>query len=477
MGQNSISPPGRFRPGGLCLTYGLLMLYASTAVGPSGVNFVYTDPVETFRHFLATPYAITGSDQRADWMGNLLMLVPFGFLMTGTLWPSRPVLKLPAAVFAFLVSVATILTIKYCQLFFPPRTVTLNYIAAQTVGAVVGCGGFVLFHQWIGVSVRRRDPVAGLVVALRLYLAALAVFLLMPLDFALDAADLRAQIERLPDTVLALPGGGRPLAVRLILILTAAAAFVPVGMLLTLVRQGVYRVGRGLLSVAGLGLGITVGLFVVSAPVISAFPLVPSVFYRTGGIVAGAAMLRWIVRQEPNALRQRLRRLIPWAVLPYLACLLVVNRLVSTHWLSLHEALTQAYSLGLLPLWDYYIVTKGEAAKNIVGHAVMYMPVGAMLWLRFGNPGARWAFAVAAGLSFLVEAARYFRPGLEGDFNAVAIAGLAAMLATLLMPVVWSMIEALGRHAGPPPARNWDRRGRRGEGEALEQAPGEIEHL
>jgi len=134
---------GRWRLAGACAAYALLMLYSSTIIGPDGINFVYKDPVAVFRIFLATPYVITGSDQRADWMGNLLMLVPFGFLLTGLLWPKRPTLKLPAAFMAILIAVATILTIKYLQLFFPPRTVTLNYITAQTVGAVIGCvGGF-----------------------------------------------------------------------------------------------------------------------------------------------------------------------------------------------------------------------------------------------------------------------------------------------------------------------------------------------
>jgi glycopeptide antibiotics resistance protein len=457
---------------GLCLTYAVLMLYASTVVGPAGINFVYKNPGETLRIFLATPYVINGSDQRADWMGNLLMLVPFGFLVAGALWPKRPMLKMPAFVVATLVSVATILAIKYLQLFFPPRTVTLNYIAAQTLGAVAGCAGFALFHECIGVPAGRRDPAAGLVLALRLYCGALAIFLLMPLDFALDATDLRAQIGRLPGALLALPGGDRPLPVRIILILVATAAFIPAGMLLTLTGKGVYRVRSGLLRVACLGLGITAGLFVLSALVIGASPVVPSILYRTCGIVAGAAALRWLVRQDLDAVRQWLRRLVPWAVLPYVGCLLVVNRLVSIHWLSLHEALAQAYSLGLLPLFDYYIVTKAEAAKNIIGHAALYVPVGAMLWLRYDNTSGRRAFALAAGLSFLVEMARYFRPGLEGDINAVVVAGLSAMVTAWLMPVIWRMVQSLGRQAALP-RRQWDRRGAPGSGGLL----GEVEHL
>ena len=439
---------------GLCLVYAVTMLYSSTIIGPTGVNFVYRDPVEAFWFFLGTPYVAHGSDQRADWMGNLLMLVPFGFLVTGLVWPRRAVARLPAALCAILICIAIILTIKYLQLFFPPRTVTLNYIVAQTLGAVIGCAGCAAWIEGINRSATSSDVVASFVLALWLYSAALFLFVLMPLDFALDWADLWAQIERVPDTLLALPGSGQSPAVRVILIAVAAAAFVPVGVLLTFVRNGVYQVRRTLPSIAGRGLLITTGLYCLAALVMSASPVVPSILYRTGGIVAGAAAVHWLARQDPGLLLQRLRGLVPWAVCPYLVCVLLVNHLFSTHWLSVSQSVAHAYPLGLLPLFDYYIVTKAQAAKNIVGHAVLYMPVGVLLWLRQASPAPGWessgrrvgglAFVMAALLSFLVELARYMRPGLEGDINAVAVAGLASMLAARSMPLVWSMVKALG---------------------------------
>ncbi|MDR3533270.1 MAG: VanZ family protein [Rhodopila sp.] len=371
MRHDILSWPGRRRLGCLCLIYAALTLYSSTIIGPLGPHFVYRDPAEVFRLFLATPYVAHGSDQRADWVANLLMLIPFGFLVAGTVWPSRPAFRLPAAIGTVLICVATILTIKYLQLFFPPRTVTLNYIVAQTLGSVIGCACFAASHRRFSLAGRRGDPVAALVLFLRLYLVALLIFLLMPLDFALSAADLQTQIERFPDTLLALPGGDRPLAMRAILIAAAGAAFIPVGMLLTFVKAGVYRVRRGILSVACIGLAITTGVFAFSTLVISAAPMMVSIVYRSCGIVLGAVWIRWLSRQDPDALRGRLRRLVPWAIVPYLVVLLLVNRLLSADWLSVQDAIAQANPLGLLPLFDYYIVTKAMAAKNIVGHAVL----------------------------------------------------------------------------------------------------------
>jgi VanZ family protein len=440
--------PGRWHLAGLCLLYGAAMLYSSTLIGPAGIHFVPRDPVDAWRWFLATPYVDHGSDQRADWIGNLLMLVPFGFLVGGSLWPRRRVLRPLAALAALAICVGVILAIKYLQLFFPPRTVTLNYILAQTLGSAIGCACWVAWHNYIGAASGRGDYVWALVLGLRLYAAALCLFVLMPLDFALDASDLHRQLARLPQTLLALPGHDRPPLVRAVLVAMAAVAFVPVGMLLSFVRNGDYRVRRGLAAVAWRGVVLTSGLYCLAVLVISAFPVAPSILYRTVGVIAGAASISWLVRQDANALLQRLERWTWWTVLPYLGGVLLVNRLLSVDFLSWQEAAAQAYPLGFLPLFDYYIVTKAEAAKNIAAHFALYMPVGPMLWLRNRDTGPAQAFAVAAILSSMVELGRYFRPGLQADVNAVVVAGVASVLALWLMPRGWSMLLALQRHSG-----------------------------
>ena len=78
------SPPlprrGRFI--GWALAYALVIAYASIVVGPRGMHIVPLDPERAWQIFKATPYLVHGSDQRADWTANLLMLVP---LATGVM--------------------------------------------------------------------------------------------------------------------------------------------------------------------------------------------------------------------------------------------------------------------------------------------------------------------------------------------------------------------------------------------------------
>jgi hypothetical protein len=178
-----------------------------------------------------------------------------------------------------------------------------------------------------------------------------------------------------------------------------------------------------------------------------------------------------LARQDTAVLRHRLGMLVPWAVVPYLVLLLWVNGLLSLHWRSPSDAVETIYWLGLLPLFDWYIVTKAEAAKNIVAHLVMYAPIGAMLWLSARRPGsAGRAFRLGMLVGLAVELGRYLRPGLEGDINAVALGGFSAWLTASLMPTLWSMFGAIGRPTIDDGVVGWRQR-------AAVPAAGAVEHL
>ncbi len=454
-GMPARSRNARFVP--WLLACALLIAYSSTVVGPSGPNFVPLDPGQAWHEFRlrAFTWVSLGSDQRADWMGNLMMAVPLGFLLAGSLWPRRGGARQPlavgiAAAAALVLALGFVLAVKFAQLFFPPRTVMLNYVVAQGIGAAVGIAAFGLAHAqsarlaWRGPG----DPRERARLVLALYSAALFVFILMPLDFALGRADLWAQLQRLPRVLVAIPGADRPPVVQAALLLAGVAATVPFGMLLALGPRGRDR-PTGAATVRGFGWMAL--LWVLSTLVLSGAPSLLSLALRTAGIALGAWAMRWLLRQDAERLLYRLRQLSVWAVIPYLLVLVAVNGLVSLDWATPAQAWRSLYRLGLWPLFDYYIVSKASAARNIVAHALMYAPVGVFVWLNGGRASvAGWT---AVLLALVVEALRYLRPGLEGDVNAVAVAGLAAWLVAQAMPGIWWMLKGVARSA----ARSTDR--------------------
>ena len=243
------------------------------------------------------------------------------------------------------------------------------------------------------------------------------------------------------------------------------------------------RDGRSLAAATLLGFLAMAAVLVLSALLLSGAPSLLALGYRTVGIVAGAWLIRWLARQDIARLRWRLGRWVPLLAALYLVALAAVNGLISSHWQSPMVALADVPARHFLPFFDYYIVTKAEAAKNIVAHAVMYAPVGVMVWLRARRGGGATAFILGALLGLAVEAGRYMRPGLEGEINAIGVAAVSAWLATKLMPAVWWMLGGVA-HAPPPPPRSPDAIGWRERAAANQarqatgaEATGEIERF
>ena len=437
------------------LLYAVMVFYASTLVTVTGIAIVWRDPEQMLWKLINIPLIEHGSDQRADWMGNLGMLIPLGFLLTGMLLPApRPMQRrwgkqgplyggvarrVIAAIVALVLCFTYIVAVKYVQL-FTPRTVNLNYIIAQTSGAVIGILCCAVGIDAITAAMRRirEGSHAGLVSLLRLYTLTVFIFVLAPFDVVISPGDFADRLASLPNSLFSIPGADRALHLRALIILGGAGMMVPVGMLLQAARPN-----RSLAGVVGIGLLLVCAMLVLSMCILSAAPTLVSVPVRLGGILAGAVVYRGLGRWDIAPLRRVLPYLAGLAVLPYLAALLVANSLVSLHWRSPAETWAVLDPRFFLPFWTHYMVPKAQAIKSVVVHALMYAPVGAMIWAWFG--GGRWQLRLAAVLAFMVavtiEVGRMMAPGLMLDLNNAAIGTVAAGFTVGFMRILWTMLE------------------------------------
>jgi VanZ family protein len=421
--------------------YALAVIYVSIILGPNGVNFVPGDPGTAWHILLATPYLTTGSDQRPDWMANLLMMVPLGLLVAGGFWPRQGRMRRGlAAAGAFGGCVIFVVAVKYAQLFFPPRTVSLNYVLAQSLGSVIGVALFWLSRDrlsalWGDLAGRGRR---ALIVACRIYALGFFLFLLFPFDFVLSGDDLRQRGAVLPQLLLSWPGAGLPTGLRLTFILVGTVATIPLGVLLALRRRS-----RSLLGIATAGLSMMSGVMLASMFLLDATPSLAAIGYRTLGVVIGGILAERLEGQDPARWRNLLARLVPWLVPPYVLAVVFINDLLSPHWRNTPEALAAFDDLGLLPFYHHYIVSKAHAAQSVAKELLCFAPIGVMIALRRGRGRASaWGAAIAALLfSLAIEFGRWFKPGLQPDFSDAIIAAVAAGLAAKLTPVFWHMLE------------------------------------
>ena len=467
--RNSSGRPTRGRLALWALIYALIVLYSSLAVGPSGFNFVPMNIGHAWDRFLQTPYLINGSDQRADWMANLIMLIPLGFLLCGIFDPRRGVaLRVAGSLLALALCVVFVLGVKFLQLFFPGRTVSLNYITAQCLGSAAG---ILLFWPLNGLLFVKHKAMNGRKLVIRLlaaYAVAYFIYVLMPLDFTLSAEDLHGRLLAIRDVLWSWPGYGRSTIIRLLLVTANFLAAIPLGLLLALEAKDRSPVWYCAVSLIAMLVVFFLKLFVMSA----ALHLM-AIGYTTAGMLAGVGLAKTIGPEAVKTARALLLRSLPLLAPVYVLTVLYVNNLLSLHWRSIPQALDALNPRGLIPFWNWYIVSKAHAVESQAVHAIMFMPIGIMLSLRRTAKRSNAGLAAMLALVFalLVETGRWFRPDLAPDFYEAATAALAAWLTVKLMPSVWRVLEGEAESgAAEVPAAHVP-------GQQFRRKPGDLRYL
>jgi glycopeptide antibiotics resistance protein len=428
------------------------LLYMVAVTYASIIPFDYaplalSDAVDRFLHI---QYLKMGSDQEADWMANLLMFVPLGFLTLGAVWPRDGTARRIFAAFAALaVCLLFLLGVKFLQLYFPPRTVTLNYIVAQSIGSAVGAVLWAGLHPVLP-SFRKalQSGGSGAIRALLLvYLAAFVFAILFPFNIVATQADWSAKLHALPSQLFGGPGVGRPLIERLAIFGGQVVAAMPIGALLSVLPSGrARRPAEAFLLGAGWGFAVLIAhLFIIDGQ-----SHLYSLATNALGFWLGAVAVRSLRRADPIRLLRRLQVLVPFLVLPYLVAVVAVNDLTRPEWRTVEQAIQAVDWRGIYPFWHHYIVSKSQALLSTAVHVVMYAPIGVLVWAYRAGPssgGARTAALLAAILAAVVEIARQFKPGLQIDVANVIIGSLAAAGAFALSSLLWRWF------AFPPAAR------------------------
>ena len=125
----------RHRGGWLWLAYSAFVIYGSLVP----LDFRMLPLATAWRAFANAPMLDLGIESRADWIANGILYIPLGFLTVSALCSkSIGFGRISAAFIAAVFSLALAIAVEFTQLFFPPRTVSLNDLLAETIGAAAG---------------------------------------------------------------------------------------------------------------------------------------------------------------------------------------------------------------------------------------------------------------------------------------------------------------------------------------------------
>ncbi|NOQ77111.1 MAG: hypothetical protein GQ475_04875 [Methylococcaceae bacterium] len=173
------------------MTYLVFVVYGSLV--PLDFNHI---PFEVaWERFENIQYLNLGIGSRADWVANILLFIPLAFLWTGLLSSrSHLVGKILVSFFISLCCALLSVSIEFTQLFFPPRTVSLNDIIAECSGTVIGISAWWLFRtkltSWFDTWILEKSTTQNLDRYLQIYLVFLFLYNVMPLDLTISPIEI-----------------------------------------------------------------------------------------------------------------------------------------------------------------------------------------------------------------------------------------------------------------------------------------------
>ena len=350
---------------------------------------------------------------RSDWLSNILLFIPAGFLLSGWLAVDRPRRSLLVAACVIpLVSVALSSAIEFAQVYFPTRTVSLRDVVAETIGGSLGGCLWLAFGRRLTAKARARADGGSSRAAwlLPAYLLALLLSRVMPLDLTISPGELHGKykagmIAVRPFAALA----SNPVAAvgRLA---DEASSFLVAGLLLGR-AAGLRPSGGRLVFAFGLAIAGSVEvaqLFVASRRFDSTDVIVGSLAVLGGWAAARATLGEPDPRRTGRA---RLALLVGWLGLAVASSWSPFDfEVAPKNWSS------KASAISPLPFVDYYRGSVWVAADQIFRKATLFFPLGMVL-----GRGPRVTFLAATGLAIFLEFGQFALPARVPSLTDVVV--------------------------------------------------------
>ena len=373
-----------------------------------------------FQHI---PMYKLGVESRADWIANGVLYVPAGFLTAHIMLQkfsesSRPLLYLLSA----LLCISLAFDVEFTQIFFPPRSVSLNDLLAESVGSLIGLLLAAKYSDWFKILLQTafREPRRLALRLVEAYLVTYVAFSLFPYDILLSGAELEQKLRG--DNWGWLLAGDLHEKIRVTLkLLSEIVLTLPFGLFLG--YRSSHRTASFLQAAL---LGALLGGFIEFAQFFTASGVSQglSVLTRIAGACGGLVLWQRRADWSPEKLAALAQRFVLPLGIAYLVILLQVNGWLSHRWNGVDFAVSRFGELHFLPFYYHYFTTEAKALFSLASVCFMYLPFGLLIWSSHGSPtGAFFLTLIAA---CLIETGKLFLQGLHPDPTNVLLGAFAA---------------------------------------------------
>lgn len=398
---------------------------------------------EAVRQFAATPLVSVRHASGSDFITNVLLFVPIGFLLLGAVADrSRGlavVLLLPVVAIGAALSVA----IEFGQIFVQGRTPSWNDVVAESFGGLIGAVVWVMVGsgviEWLAKLFRSESQSDRVYRILGAYVGVWAVLGLLPFDFTVRLEELVGKF-RAGRIVFAPFAAGWTLRDAGGTLLMA----VPLGAF-GVVAARTRRIAQS--TVVGLVLSLAVVLAIEGAQLFSFSRTADAtdlIMNATGVCLGVLLAARWA--DGPTAAFYTGPGFRLW---PLAALLLWCVALVIRHWSPFDFVTDTVYIKGRIPqmmrvpFYSYYWGFAPYVLMDATTKLLMAVPIGALLQLIWQPRTRVWQWGMAAGIILLsgalflgLELGQLMLPSRVPDQTDVYVGTLGAAIGVALVALV-----------------------------------------
>lgn len=382
---------------------------------------------EALARFDAISFLALGVGSRADWVANLILYIPLGFFLMGALGGrSVALISWTTSVIASgLLITGFSLAIEFGQVFFPPRTVSLNDLYAEWLGGSLGIllwllTGSTFVKLLTSFSQGRVQAVRATLIGYALVYLFLSLY---PYDFLLSAQEWRTHLSYNKAGWLFVENCSWGCGVKLI---PEIIATVPLGLLLV-GKSG--RIAWPVAFGAGAMLGLTIEILQLCLA--SGTSQGASVFTRAAGMILGASLPSLFHHWKSRRMRLGVRRGLLLAVIPYSLALSVLNHWFDAPWMGIEEAFNRYAEIRFIPFYYHYYTSEAVALVSLIFQFGLYAPLGVAVCLWDQSKGilgvTPWFSALLGMLiAGVIEVGKLFVMGQHPDPTNILIGATAA---------------------------------------------------
>jgi len=446
--STTIAPPTRARPGRRQLL-GLALAWTFFAIYGSFVPLQYrriplADAIERFRNLPWPQYAAVSS---SDWATNVMLFIPLTFTWMGALvadrrWPARTAAAIALVALAAAFSIA----IEFGQVWFPGRTTSLNDVAAETLGGVIGIVLWLVVGQltmtWLRQYSADRRPASQLRWLLQAYVIGFFIYAVIPLDLTMSVTDIYHKYHNGQIVLIPFSYPFESFSDAAYQTLSDIALFVPIGAWVAL-RLKEYSPSRASFALACAFSGIiAAAIELAQLLVLSRFTDATDIVLGTIGAAIGAKI---IFRRDDrgNSVRGVESLFQARTALPWLALLAGYSLfLMAGFWYPFAMTRNRAVIrerlddfLTRVPFLSLYLTDMSNAIKQLLVRVLMFAPIG-MIWAIIANlarTAASRAILLTVGvvyataLAFGIEIAEVLMPDKIADSTEVLLCVIGAL--------------------------------------------------